>query len=57
MKEKKPIKPSKKAELYQGEVGELYEVKYQYDSRDSWLKRRLIDIYLFIKSKTKGDGE
>jgi hypothetical protein len=38
---------------YLGEVGELYKVPYKYKSTDNWIKRRLIDIYLFIKDLLK----
>lgn len=33
---------------YPGEVGELYDVAYKYDSRDGWLKRKLIDLWFWI---------
>jgi hypothetical protein len=41
----------KEKKIYKGEVGEIYKVKFAYDSRDGWLKRRLLDIYYWITGK------
>lgn len=34
--------------IYSGEIGELYGVKFKYNSGDSWLKRRFIDLYFWF---------
>lgn len=36
---------------YKGETGELYKVAYRYKSTDGWLKRKLVDLWLWIKGE------
>jgi hypothetical protein len=55
---KEPINPNpaygrdeRSVKFYQGEVGNMYEVTYKYKSSEGWLKRRLVDVYLFFKEK------
>ena len=40
---------NKKFALYKGEEGMLYSVEYRYNSSDSWLKRRWVDLCLWLK--------
>ena len=41
---------NKAQEKYEGEIGQLYKVKYRYTNTDGWFKRKLVDLWLWIKT-------